>query len=284
MVSISADSVHHKIHVIFLPSNILDLFAVFSEIQIRGLLNLRDVRVCSLSTTTCVVQSAFDFNRSSFTMMSTMVRLRVILQLTNRGQSSTNGVGLLPRFSSLSTDSTSTDTTTATGNTTTWSEHRLNCGRALVKAAEVSNFKDLCQQPATTLQGIGPKHGAKLQQVGLHTIQDLANYRFFHLAAAIQTLAETEQEGGRLELAVMNMDKGLDKDHEKQSFQEILKSPVHCLQGISEQKAADVWKPLGVVTVQDLATLKYFRWAQAIVTAAKFEQIDVPTPTSTTSS
>jgi hypothetical protein len=56
------------------------------------------------------------------------------------------------------------------------------------------------------------------------------------------------------------------------------------LQGISVQKAADVWKPLGVVTVQDLTTLKYFRWAQAIVTAAKFEQIDVPTPTSTTSS
>jgi hypothetical protein len=90
------------------------------------------------------------------------------------------------------------------------------------------------------------------------------------LAVAIQTLAETER--GRLETAVMNIDKGLDKEYEKQSLQEILKAHVHCLQGISEQKAAEVWKHLGVVTVQDLANRKYFRWAQAVVTAAKFEQ------------
>jgi hypothetical protein len=175
------------------------------------------------------------------------------------------------------------DTTTATSKSSDWSEHRLNCGRALVKAAEVSHFKDLCQQPATTLQGIGPKHAAKLQQIGLNTIQNLADYRFFHLAVAIQTLAETE-EGRRLELAVLNIDKGLGKEYEKLSFQEIITSPVHCLQGITEQKAVAIWKPLGVVTVRDLANWKYFRWAQAIVTAARFEQTDVPTPTSTTSS
>jgi hypothetical protein len=208
-----------------------------------------------------------------------MVRPRMILRLTNRR--STPGVGLFPRCCSLSTDSSTGTSTTTTVKSSTWSEHRLNCGRALVKAAEVSHFKDLCQQPATTLQGIGPKHAAKLQQIGLNTIQGLADYRFFHLAVAIQTLAETEQ-GQRLESAVMNIDKGLGKEHEKQSFQDILKSPVHCLQGITEQKAADIWKPLGVVTVKDLATWKYFRWAQAIVTASKFEQTDVPTPTSTT--
>jgi nucleotidyltransferase/DNA polymerase involved in DNA repair len=206
-------------------------------------------------------------------MLLTMVRPRMILHLTNR-QSRTDGVGMFPRFCSFST----TDTAIANAESNTWSEHRLNCGRALVKAAEVSQFKDLCQQPTTTLQGIGPKHAAKLQQIGLTTIKGLADYRFFHLAVAIQTLAETE-EGERLELAVLNIDKGLSKEYEKQSFQDILKSPVHCLQGISEQKAVDVWKPLGVVTVRDLATWKYFRWAQAIVTAAKFEQTDAPTPT-----
>jgi predicted flap endonuclease-1-like 5' DNA nuclease len=206
-------------------------------------------------------------------MMLTMVRPpRMILRLTNR-QSRTDGVGMFPRCCSFSLD-----TATANAESNTWSEHRLNCGRALVKAAEVSHFKDLCQQPTTILQGIGPKHAAKLQQIGLNTIKGLADYRFFHLAVAIQTLAETE-EGQRLELAVLNIDKGLIKEYEKESFQDILKSPVHCLQGISEQKAADIWKPLGVVTVSDLATWKYFRWAQAIVTAAKFKETDAPTST-----
>jgi hypothetical protein len=204
------------------------------------------------------------------------------LRLTNR-RSRPHGVGMFPRCCFLSTDMIDTTTTTATSKSSDWSEHRLNCGRALVKAAEVSHFKDLCQQPATTLQGIGPKHAAKLQQIGLNTIQNLADYRFFHLAVAIQTLAEIE-EGRRLELAVLNIDKGLGKEYEKLSFQDIVKSPVHCLQGITEQKAVDIWKPLGVVTVRDLANWKYFRWAQAIVTAARFEQTDVPTPTSTTSS
>jgi hypothetical protein len=185
-------------------------------------------------------------------MMSTMVQPRMILRLTNR-RSRTDGVGMFPRCCSLSTESNAaTATTTVTAKTSTWSEHRLNCGRALVKAAGVSHFKDLCQQPATTLQGIGPKHAAKLQQIGLNTIQQLADYRFFHLAGAIQTLAETE-EGQRLELAVLNIDKGFGKEYEKQSFQDVLKSPVHCLQGISEQKALDIWKPLGVVHLEILS-------------------------------
>jgi hypothetical protein len=212
-------------------------------------------------------------------MMSSMVRPRMIFRLASHW-SRTHGVAASPSSCSLST--AVIDTTADITKSSTWSEHRLNCGRALIKAAEVSQFKDLCQQPVTTLQGIGPKHAAKLQQIGLHTIQNLADYRFFHLAVAIQTLAETE-EGRRLELAVLNIDKGLGKDFEKLSFLDIVKSPVHCLQGITEQKAIDIWKPLGVVTVRDLANWKYFRWAQAIVTAAKFEQVDVPTPPTTTS-
>ena len=170
-----------------------------------------------------------------------------------------------------STSGTTTSTTTPTSpENNAWSKHTLNCGAALDKASETSHFTDLVNQSVSTLQGIGPKHTAWLQQVHLDTIQDLADFKFFRLAVSIQALASIEQE--RLPGAVMNLNKGLDKAFETATFQEILKAPVHCLQGISEEKAAEVWKPLGIATVQDMADCKYFHWASAIVTAAKFEQ------------
>ena len=150
--------------------------------------------------------------------------------------------------------------------------HALNCAKVLSKGdAGGKHFSDLIQLPVHDLQGIGPKHENELKQLGIKTIENLANYKFFHLARSIVTLAETEVENGRLEDAVMNIDKGVDKAYEQMSFNDIKKQPVQALLGISEE-AGLTFKLLGVSTVADLANFKYCRWAEAIVTAAKFEQ------------
>ena len=153
----------------------------------------------------------------------------------------------------------------------------LNMNNALKKGDEVCSFQELIDtKSVTSLQGIGPVHQGQLEQLKLKTIHDLAQYKFFHLARSIQTLALTEEAGGRLEDAVMNIDKGVDKAYEHQSFAEIAKAPVAALQGISDEKG-DIWKQLGVKTVGDLAKFKYCLWAEAIQTAAKFEEEPVGT-------
>ena len=147
----------------------------------------------------------------------------------------------------------------------------MNCAFALVKAHENSSFKELTASNTSALQGIGPVHEEKLQSLKLRTIQDLANYKFYHLAKAIHTLAQTEEVGGRLEVAAMNLNKGLDKAYEKSSFKDLLDAPVDALQGVSETSGATL-KALGAGTIGDLATLKYCQWAEAISTASKFEK------------
>ena len=151
------------------------------------------------------------------------------------------------------------------------SSHQLTAALALVKSEERDSFAEAAARPVTALQGIGPKHAAELKSLGIETVRQLADYKFFHLARAIDTLGDAEEPGGRLEGAALNIDKGVDKEHEHLHFKDILDAPVCALQGISEEKGG-VWKKLGCSTVKDLARFKYARWAEAITVAAKYEQ------------
>ena len=139
-----------------------------------------------------------------------------------------------------------------------------------MKKDEGRHFADLANDSIATLDGIGPHATAVLDALGVQTIRELAHYKYFLLSRALVTLAETEVENKRPPNSVMNIDKGVDKQHETLSLKEIIKSPVHVLEGLTD-KAQDLLKQLGVKTVQDLGQLKYCRWAEAIVEVAKFE-------------
>jgi hypothetical protein len=69
----------------------------------------------------------------------------------------------------------------------------------------------------------------------------------------------------------MNIDKAVMKEYESKSLKEIADAPVSAIAGISEGDAELLKKAFGVTTVRDLATLKYVKWAQAIVTLADTE-------------
>eukprot|EP00977_Amphora_coffeiformis_P008309 scaffold1878_cov170-Amphora_coffeaeformis.AAC.22 len=122
----------------------------------------------------------------------------------------------------------------------------------------------------TTLQGIGPKHQEQLYELRIQTVADLANFKYFHLAKAITVLAEQEEDDGRHSDAQMNIDKGVDKAYENKSFRDIAKAPVSALQGLTDE-AGETFKQLGVKTVEDLGRFKFCSWAEAMQTAAKFE-------------
>jgi hypothetical protein len=152
-----------------------------------------------------------------------------------------------------------------------WKDHKLNIEEAIDKKHEGCSFHELAKSSIQVLQGIGPKSDMILEAMKLETVHDLANYKYFKIAQAIKTLAETEGPT-RLEGSKMNADHALDKEYETKTFKEILEAPISALQGLTG--AADsLLGSIGIKCVGDLANCKYFRWAQAICAIAEYEEV-----------
>ncbi len=61
------------------------------------------------------------------------------------------------------------------------------------------------------------------------------------------------------------------KEWESKSLKEIAKAPPSALQGLSEGDAQKLKEAFGIDTVEELATNRFFVWAQALVTLAAKE-------------
>ena len=70
----------------------------------------------------------------------------------------------------------------------------------------------------------------------------------------------------------MNINKAVDKAFETKSLKEIADAPVEALSGVTAADAQALKTALGITTVRQLGTNKFFLWAQAIV--ALSEQSD----------
>jgi len=152
---------------------------------------------------------------------------------------------------------------------TGWENHTMNVSEALVKEVEGQQFQELVNAEVSALKGIGPFSTGVLDALGIRTICELAKYKFFLIARAIQTLSATETKGGRLKGSRINVDNAVDKEYETKTLKEMCEAPVEALDGIGSQ-ACELLETLGVRTVSDLAEFKYCRWAEAIVHAAEF--------------
>ena len=150
-----------------------------------------------------------------------------------------------------------------------------NVNHALKKADEGDSFQSLTKQPVTTLQGIGPKHAEELESLGLKTIQQLADYKFFHLARSISVLATTEEADGRSDESIMNIFKGIDKEFQTLPFTKLVEQPIHAFKGIHPDTGGKTFNLLGVKTISDLAQFKYCQRAEAIVVASRFEEVAI---------
>ncbi|MFJ9983409.1 hypothetical protein [Streptomyces globisporus] len=65
-------------------------------------------------------------------------------------------------------------------------------------------------------------------------------------------------------MASIDLDKVLDKAWADKSVPEVLAAPVSALKGVSDRQGDLLKEAFGVVTVADLAALKYVGWAQAL--------------------
>jgi hypothetical protein len=69
----------------------------------------------------------------------------------------------------------------------------------------------------------------------------------------------------------MNMKKALDKKYETMTFKQLTEAPVSALEGVSDGDAKLLEQALGIKTIRDLGTNKFFRAAMAIAIAAEVE-------------
>lgn len=60
----------------------------------------------------------------------------------------------------------------------------------------------------------------------------------------------------------------LDKEFETKPVKDVIKASPSALQGISDAGAEALKKYLGISSIEDMATNKFFLWAQAMTTIA----------------
>lgn len=86
-----------------------------------------------------------------------------------------------------------------------WKDQTCNINAAVMLGAEKSSFHELVDKPVHTLQGLPVSQEESLSALGIHTIGDLASYKYAQWAEAVVTLADYEDEGKRKEGSTMNI-------------------------------------------------------------------------------
>lgn len=112
-----------------------------------------------------------------------------------------------------------------------------------------------------------------LDSFNIKTIEDLGRWKFFLIARSIVKLAEVEEKGKRPVDSKANINRALDKEHEKKSFTQIAKENVSALQGLAPWSDS-VLKPLQAGKISQLGVWKYALWAEAFTQLAAFENAD----------
>jgi len=70
----------------------------------------------------------------------------------------------------------------------------MDIKNVLDKAYETKSLKELVDAPVSALQGLSEADAQKLKEaLGIKTVKDLANNKFFHWAQAIITLAKANK-------------------------------------------------------------------------------------------
>eukprot|EP01024_Parvocaulis_polyphysoides_P061856 TRINITY_DN6907_c0_g5_i3.p4 TRINITY_DN6907_c0_g5~~TRINITY_DN6907_c0_g5_i3.p4 ORF type:complete len:112 (-),score=24.02 TRINITY_DN6907_c0_g5_i3:294-629(-) len=111
-----------------------------------------------------------------------------------------------------------------------------------------------------------------MNELGIHTVQELANWRYWKMARAMIVLQQAST-GDRAQDSMMNIDWAVDKEFENKSLKDMVDSPVDAIQGLSE-RAKELLKVMSVKTIRDLGELRYCKWAEAICELAEFEDFN----------
>jgi len=160
----------------------------------------------------------------------------------------------------------------------------MNVNNAVDVAYHGTALRQIIDLPVTALQGIGEQRAEVLNKFKVKTVRDLANWKFYQIAKSIKALAEVEEEDGRVETSMQNINDALDKDFEKSSLSTIMQQKVEVLQGVGEYRQGQLSKVLGITYMEDLANYKLAKYAAALVTLADYETTGFESKTTTNDS
>lgn len=151
--------------------------------------------------------------------------------------------------------------------------YNFNMNYFLVKDAEALPLRTIADMPVDVLQGLAKLGKEALNPRGVHTVRDLANWKYYKIARAIVACIEAQQDCRRDPLAEMNINRALDKQWETSTLPEMAVAPVSALQGLTEDDDARFAK-LHIKSIEKLGRWKFPRWAEAICDLCAFENED----------
>eukprot|EP01024_Parvocaulis_polyphysoides_P019634 TRINITY_DN18958_c0_g3_i2.p2 TRINITY_DN18958_c0_g3~~TRINITY_DN18958_c0_g3_i2.p2 ORF type:complete len:216 (+),score=29.55 TRINITY_DN18958_c0_g3_i2:92-649(+) len=149
----------------------------------------------------------------------------------------------------------------------------LNISQAVVKEHESKSFGEILEAPVSALEGVGSKGEEVFNSVGVKTVRDLAEWKFFRIARALLILKDLSGDE-RVSNSLMNIDKAVVKEYEQKSLKEICAASVDALEGLTKEHAEKLGT-LSVSSVESLGDLKYCSWAAAILELSQYETMDV---------
>ena len=152
--------------------------------------------------------------------------------------------------------------------------YTFNFNTAVDKAEETKTFAELSDRPPSALQGLTEKGDLVFAKYNIHTIKDLATWKYYHIAKAIFILSTTE-DGSRAANAHSNFNDTIVEGWRSKTLAELVDAPLTALSGIGDKIATD-FKGLRPApkTIGELANWKYTKWAESLVTLSLYETAD----------
>ena len=142
----------------------------------------------------------------------------------------------------------------------------MNINKYVDKKFEKMSLKQLAGAPVYALAGISEGDAGLLKEAfKVKTVSDLAKLKYVKWAQAICLLAQGED---KTFVRYMNINKFLDKEYEKMSFEQLKEAPFEALQGVSENDAVLLKKAFN-----KRALSKFVNIAGAIVTLSEAEEL-----------
>ncbi|CAE8740473.1 unnamed protein product [Polarella glacialis] len=152
----------------------------------------------------------------------------------------------------------------------------FNLNFAVDSEYEALPLKTLAKEPLNCLKGFSRRKAALLAAIGPKTVCDLASWKYARWAESICTLAPAEQDGLRDLSHVkhgMNINHALIKDWEGYSMSDLLGAPLSAFEGLTEPNDV-VFKSIGIGSIKELGTWKFYSWSRAICALAEVESAD----------
>lgn len=150
----------------------------------------------------------------------------------------------------------------------------FNVNNAVDKEHELKALKEIIKLPVSALQGLDEKTDEVLKKLKITSIKKLGEWKAFKFSKAVVHFSAFEESGCE-NLSHYNLEKGLDKDFQGKTLNDLLDSPLHSIKGIApwvDEELAKHKSTKKIKTIKDLAKWKYANMAEQLIVLSQFEE------------